>query len=79
MKHLHEHGRIKDGHKKRATLAISKAKHNKQNGRCSDVPCTKIVEELDNPIRKVTDKCLDGQLLVRMCYDCFRLHKFSMQ
>jgi len=58
IKHLHKRGRIKDEHKSRATLGISKAKHNKQIGWCSDVPCTKIAEELDNPIRKVTDNLL---------------------
>jgi len=58
IKHVHQHGRIKDGHKKWATLDISKVKNNKQIGWCSDIPCTKIAEGLDNPIRKVADKML---------------------
>ena len=58
IKHLVEHGHIKIGHKKQATLNIWRAEHDKKVDGVLNIPRTKMTEELGIPVRKVTDKIL---------------------
>jgi len=55
IKHLHEHGHIKNVHEERANLSGWKSEHNKGHG-VLKVRHTKIAKELGICVRKVTDK-----------------------